>query len=120
MDKKYFNLPSIVAYVETLVGFIFFIELNIVWFLTIFLPLMAGWGFAKWYLKKEKANVKLINFIAWANVCSWLIPIVGVFTSIFTLEVSEHPAFKKKKYIILGLIAAILSLLQMILAVAWY
>ena len=70
---------------------------------------------AKSYIKREKINTKLVSVIAWSNLLTWIIPILGVFTGFATLRFTKHPQFKgKKKYKTLAIVGIVLAVLSVI------
>lgn len=70
---------------------------------------VIGNWFPSWYVKRNKSTT-LPNFIAWANVISWLIPIVGVTTATMTYRFTQYiEPEHKMKYRILATIAAVLA-----------
>lgn len=87
--------------------------LGMTYFLLI-IPGILGWYLASWYVKKTIHQNKLTKFIAWSNLITWFIPIVGFFTSAASIKFNESFGKKDKKYIILGIIGLAFSLINAI------
>lgn len=86
------------------VGIVFLLCLVLGW---------LGWFIGGFIYKKEW--LKLATFINWANVITWIIPVLGVFTSMISLRMyfGFPDDFKKRKiFLTLGLISIILSIIN--------
>lgn len=78
----------------------------------ILIPALTGSCLAYWYSKKVIKENDLTKSIAWINIVSWLSPTVGVFTSLASIQFNAVYGKKDKKYIILGTISFVLSLIN--------
>lgn len=67
------------------------------------------------YAKKKKTESKLINFIAWSNIVTWIVPILGVFTAFSTLGYLKGiDQQKHKKYLVIALISLVLNFVDVL------
>jgi len=87
--------------------------------ITFLLCMLFGWlGWIAGGFAIKKGWLEAIRFINWSNVITWLIPIVGVFTSLlsfrayFDLPNLGNHSKGKKLYLTLGLISIILSIIN--------
>jgi len=46
----------------------------------------ASLYFSRWYYSKHKMETKLTKFILWSNILTWLLPPLGMFTSVLTYK----------------------------------
>lgn len=76
--------------------------------------IVLGYSLSNWYVKREKVNFKLIKLIAWSNVCAWLLPPLGVFTGISSVNFSSCDTEQKTKFKTLGIVGVTLSLINAI------
>lgn len=80
------------------------------------LAISAALKFSAWYLKKEKKNLSLINFIVWSNVIiGFLLPPLGVFISVVTFKFSNYFRDKSKKFKTLAIVGLLISIASAIL-----
>ncbi len=76
------------------------------------IPLLLGFKYASWYVKRPKPNIGWIEFISWANVLTWILPPLGMLTAGITFGLNKHNLNSKRKYYILagiGLGAALVN-----------
>jgi hypothetical protein len=76
-----------------------------------------GIKFADWIVKTSKYN-RLTTVLLWLNTISWIIPVVGFFTSAFSLRYFQKASNSDKKFALLGTIGLVLSLANSILGAA--
>ncbi len=107
-------LEKVASVIAIIIGFILGKLLGLVIFLFLFAYLIGSW-FPNWYLKRSKVNYKFIKFIVWSNVLTWLLPPLGILTSISTFKFSNLIKEENKKYKNLALIGIILSIINAIL-----
>ncbi len=111
------TVSSIVTFVSIIGGFLIGKFLGLVVFLFIG-AYFAGQWFGKWYLKRKNVNITLIKWIVWSNVLTWLLPPLGIMTSLATLEFSNNFPNESKKYktiAIIGIVASLLNALSGVL-----
>ncbi len=82
--------------------------------LLLYVSFYAGQKISKWYLKRKNINESVVNFISWSNVITWIFPILGLFTAAFAIESGEMSEDKGKKYLILGYVGSVFSILNSI------
>ena len=85
------------------------------WTYLIFLVL---YGVILWYaysyLKKKKTPNFLVSIIVWSNVLTWLLPPLGIFTSVIAIGLAHNTEQKnKRKYKIFAIIGLTLSIINM-------
>ncbi len=80
------------------------------------IPAAIGWWLGGVVGKKE--SFKMINFIAWSNVLTWLLPPLGLATAAFTLNYNENSSDKSKKWNTLAIIGIVLSIANGIIGIA--
>jgi hypothetical protein len=85
--------------------------------LVIIVPFLVGSWFAKWYGSRA-GNTSIVNVIAWANIATWFLPVLGYFTAGAAIKFSDLKTGKeRKKLLILGSIGLVLSLVNSIVGV---
>lgn len=75
--------------------------------LLILLALVLGWlasKLANRYIKKGKIKRNVLKLWAWSNLITWLIPVVGIFTAVFTLKIFMNMRHKEKLFQVLAII----------------
>lgn len=97
---------QILGLVTTIVAFAIGRYLGLAYFVLL-IPAVIGWWLGGLAAKKE--SFKAINFIAWSNVLTWLLPPLGLATSVFTINYNEHVSNKSKQHNILAIIGIVLS-----------
>lgn len=80
-------------------------------------PYYIGQWFPKWYFKREKINYSLVNWIAWSNVLTWLLPPLGILTGVATFEFSSLVRQEGKKYKLLAIISIALSVVNAVVGI---
>lgn len=112
IDKPNKPNKSFVSYGVGLVGFLIGYYGGIAVFLIFLASVLIGLQFAKWYTRKEKISLRLINFIIWSNLITWLIPPLGILTGTIAIQFSNDLESKcnTKKHRILGVIGILISL----------
>jgi len=117
--KKYYKEKSsnsssflfyLVAIGSAIVGLIVGRLLGLIYFL-FFAVGYLGWYLASLYSKKYSEN-KFSRFIAWINLVTWLIPLVGFFTVFATFKFNQAYGKKTKLYrvlAIIGLVACVIN-----------
>lgn len=74
-------------------------------------PVVIGIWFPSWYFKKKNSNKGLIKWLAWSNLVSWLVPLLGLLTSISTFSSQPFTEIESKgKFKILAMIGILLSI----------
>lgn len=113
------TLKTLAFYVGGIAGFLIGYYVGFIVVLLFFGSFLIGSWFAKWYAKKEKINLSLINFIIWSNLITWLIPFLGILTGTIAIKFSDElkSKFNTKKYKILGVIGIVISLANFILSI---
>lgn len=75
------------------------------------------------YLKKWKISKKGLARLAWANIFTWFVPIIGVFTFGLAIGSMNNAGVisekEKNKYLVLSVIGAILSIINAMLGVMY-
>lgn len=86
------------------------------WILFVIFLLAYGIGawFPTWYLKRDRTSQTLMDWIAWSNLLTWLLPPLGIMTAIATLGLSDSPNASRKKYMTLAIIAIVLAIFNAI------
>lgn len=85
--------------------------------LVIIVPFLIGSWFAKWYGNRS-GNTSVVNIIAWANVLTWFLPVLGYFTAGAAIKFSDlKTGSDRKKIMTLGIIGLILSLINSVIGV---
>lgn len=103
MQKRVKILISILSYaIWWAIWYFLWLE----WLLMLWIPCIIWAIFGHWYNKKVKQPNKLTNIIAWSNVITWIIPVVGLLTAVSTISLQKL----KKNYLILWYIGLIASL----------
>jgi len=99
-------------------GFVFLRFFGIETFFLVFIVVVLSFIFTSAYLRKEKLNNKLINFIAWANLFAWIFPILGiiVFVAAFVFASSERLE-GRKRYKILAIIGLVLTVAAVFISI---
>jgi hypothetical protein len=77
--------------------------------------LVANW-ISKWLAKKTKA-IQVVDVLIWLNLFTWLIPVLGMFTSSLALNTASHLKLQGKKYKTLSYIGIILSIVYSCLGI---
>lgn len=79
---------------------------------------IIGYLFAHYYvIEKNRENESWVKFIHWTNVVTWLLPIIGIATSVFSLTVAEGISQNKTKLFVLGYVGLTLTILNAIAGV---
>lgn len=73
------------------------------------IPFLIGGYLAKFWLKRWEINPSIIKYVAYSNLLSWIIPIIGLFTAGFILGFEKTTIQLPKKYRILAIIGLILA-----------
>lgn len=110
MDKQ---LKQIFNVLITIAAGIIGYNLGIAYFILL-APILLGIYVPKWCIKK-KINIKhsIIKFIAWSNIITWFVPIVGLFTSCFILSLYQQIDFpNKKKYKTIAIVGLTLTVIN--------
>lgn len=78
---------------------------------------LGGWV-AKWYFRRKAINEKVVSFVSWINLVTWVLPPLGIFTASLThgFYVQSKPK-SNKKYRNLALVGAVLSILNGVMSV---
>jgi len=71
-----------------------------------------GKKFTDWYMKRSNVSFKLIKWIAWSNVATWLLPPLGAFTGFCTFRFGEHVIEQQTKYRVLGTIGMLSAVIN--------
>jgi hypothetical protein len=115
--KKLLNI--IVSYMGFIVGlivsYLLIRFLGLIAGLILIILFILGFSFPGWYLRKRSPSEKIINFIIWSNILTWLLPPIGLFTSVASLGFISHfekPA--KTRALVLGLVGLILTIINSI------
>lgn len=85
--------------------------------LFLYVSFYAGQKISKWYLKRKTLNESVVNFISWLNVIAWVFPVAGLFTAACAIESGEMLGDKGRKYLILGYVGSVLSILNSIVGI---
>ena len=111
VNSNGYIFDQVVRVLSLLIAFAVGKYLGLVFFLFLAAYLIGQW-FPKWYLKREKINIKLVRFIVWSNLVSWLLPPLGIMTGFAALEFANHFPGDQKKYKTLAVIGIGASLLN--------
>jgi len=84
--------------------------LLIVILLEILVAVLMGVFLAFKYLAQEKKH-KLLNIFVWGNLVAWIIPLIGIFVSVFFWRIGRSN--KNKTYLILSGICFFLSIIAL-------
>lgn len=115
--KKTSLFEKIVEYTAAIIGFLigkYFGFLGILLFIG---PIILGDYIPNWYMKRENINYKLIKFIGWSNVCTWILPPLGIFTGTLSVKFASYDNKQKIKYRVLGVIGIIFSLANAVVGI---
>jgi|GEM_PF-1842155 uncharacterized membrane protein len=110
------TVNQIISIVSVIGAFIVGRFLGLITFVFLFAILIGQW-FPKWYIKKKKVNYSLVNWIAWSNVLTWLLPPLGILTGVATFEFSNLIEQTNKKYKSLAIISIVLSVVNAIFGI---
>ena len=119
IDKPSKSNKSLISYGAGIAGLLIGYYGGIVVVLLFLSSVLIGLWFAKWYAKKEKISLRLINFIIWSNLITWLIPPLGILTGTIAIQFSNdlESKFSTKKHRILGVIGIVISLANAFLGI---
>lgn len=105
-------MKSILGILAFIVAFALFRYLGIVGLLFIGAYYLGNW-IAKWYCKRKTINEKVLSFVSWTNVVSWLLPPLGIFTASLAYGFSvQSKSESSKKYRNLAIVGAVLSIIN--------
>ena len=110
------TVNQIISIASIIGAFIIGRFLGLVTFIFLFAILIGQW-FPMWYIKKKTINYSLVNWIAWSNVLTWLLPPFGILTGVATFEFSSLIEQKNKKYKLLAIISVALSVLNAVVGI---
>ena len=103
------------------VGYIVVKLIGVGGMLALFPSAIIGYLFALYYVvRKNREDESWVSFIHWTNVVTWLIPIIGIANSVFSLTVAEGIAKNKTKLFILGYVGLALTILNAIAGVLFF
>jgi hypothetical protein len=99
------------------IGYLISKNFGIVFLIFIFAPLIAI-GLTEKYLVNHKPSKGLVNGLAWCNLATWILPILGVTVGALSLHLSKYllGSFQKKVRT-LGWIGMILSIVNAIVGI---
>jgi len=63
---------------------------------------------ARWYARRRRRREEIIGFVAWSNTLTWLIPLVGMATSVASLTLPGE--MHARRNVTLGWIGLVLSI----------
>ena len=65
---------------------------------------LGSW-YGAWYAKKGSHSKTVLNILFWSNVITWIVPLVGFFTSSATFQINarNHGADRRQFMIIAGI-----------------
>ena len=81
----------------------------------IFIISIGSW-FPKWYVKRGRVNQSFIRVIAWSNLITWFLPVLGLLTGVLTIKFYILGK-GEKKYKILGIVSIILSIINAVIGI---
>lgn len=85
--------------------------------LVIIVLFLVGSWLAKWYGDRS-GNTSIVKVVAWANILTWFLPVLGYFTAGATIKFSDlKTGTERKQLLILGSIGLVLSLINSVIGV---
>lgn len=105
MEKTIFGIIGFIG------GYILFKAIGLASILFIIVFLLGNWA-SKKYIKEHKTENNVINWIAWSNLITWLLPILGIATAISSYNFSNNFKHGKNKYLYLAITGGLLSILN--------
>lgn len=115
-DKKNFSLKRILILLIYILSFFIFYAIfrygGLIMGGLFLFPVWVGSSFPQWYLKREKISEKFVKILFWSNTVTWLIPPIGLFTSIATYQFTERLETGKFRPAILATICLILTIIN--------
>ncbi len=115
-ENKNSTLQVVLAILSFLIPFLLMKSLGLaalLFVLPYFIYLLAN-KFSAWYIKNKTSEKTLTSILVWSNVVTWMLPPLGLFTGISALNISDHEKDSSKKYIILGVVGILLSVVNSI------
>lgn len=113
--QKNTNWPTVIRILVIIGSYVLGRILGIIFFIFILAIIIGDW-FPKWFIRKYGIKKSFFNVIAWANVLTWIFPIVGILTGIASLKLSKE-LVETKKFRNLGYVGIILSSTNVLLGI---
>jgi hypothetical protein len=113
------NKKDLVRIEKILLSVVFIATGGYIFGLSIFFAVISGligYLLGNWYSERKKINNSLVKFIAWSNILTWFVPVVGFATSCFIYKYENMSKAKNKKFYYLSIIGFILSLITIMLS----
>lgn len=104
------TIIQIVEVIVTIVAIITAKYLGIL-YLIFLLVGWLGWYLGLLYSKNHKEN-SLTKFVAWVNLATWFIPIVGFFTVFASFAFNTKYGERNKIYLVFAIIGLVLSVIN--------
>lgn len=107
--SKYSAFEKVAGLIAGVIGFMMSKYLGFLTVILFLIPIVVGFKFPEWYMKRTKISYKVIKLIAWSNMITWFLPPLGVLTGFCALRFSNFINDQKLKYRVLGIIGIILA-----------
>lgn len=107
------KMNKVIGILAFIVAFVLFRFLGLVGLFFLAAYFIGIW-ISNWIIKKGNVDGKLAKWLAWSNVVTWFIPLVGILTVAASYNFSNTKTVNKQTYRNLALLGLLLTLINAI------
>jgi uncharacterized membrane protein len=86
-------------------------------FFVLAIPVVFGIYIPRWYLKRNSVNTNAVRFLIWLNAIAWLVPFIGAFVGVASLQFVNRLKTKIPLYFWLAILGLLFTAINALLGI---